>query len=313
MVSIIVLTYKNFQNLKNNIRSIAEQKYDDYEVIIQDDGSPNFNFAFVESLVKQSGKPDKFHIERNEKNLGTVKNMNKAIKKTHGDIIVPLSQDDIFFDSDTLSLIVEAFNKGDKNVFQGKRIGEKSKLIRPNKEEEFYFTDKASKDCKWFRMAMSSYLSGASLYWKKETLEEVGFFDENYVLLEDYPVMLKLIEKDISVGLINSITVKYGEDGISSNHASVEMINDCIRMYTTINENAETILSSVFCKKMLKHQLNEWLSIAGEKERFDIKLIDIYFFLLYTKILSILTGIDINTLRFRTLWASEIKSRKNAG
>ena len=43
-VSVVVLTYKKFDNLQNNINSVLKQDYTNYEVIIHDDGSDNFDF-----------------------------------------------------------------------------------------------------------------------------------------------------------------------------------------------------------------------------------------------------------------------------
>ena len=47
-ISIVVLTYRNFTNIQNNIKSIAKQTYKDYEVIIQDDGSPELYLGDVD-------------------------------------------------------------------------------------------------------------------------------------------------------------------------------------------------------------------------------------------------------------------------
>ena len=42
LATVVVLTYKQFDNLQRNLNSIFIQTYDNIEIIISDDGSQNF-------------------------------------------------------------------------------------------------------------------------------------------------------------------------------------------------------------------------------------------------------------------------------
>ena len=46
----MILTYNNFQYLKQCIDSVYNQEYKNIEIIIGDDGSKNFDRKYIESL-----------------------------------------------------------------------------------------------------------------------------------------------------------------------------------------------------------------------------------------------------------------------
>ena len=74
LVTVVVLTFRRFDNLENNINSILSQSYRNIEVIISDDGSENFDELKIKSLFSEN-KNMKFHIIHSKKNFGTVKNL----------------------------------------------------------------------------------------------------------------------------------------------------------------------------------------------------------------------------------------------
>lgn len=118
-VTIVTLTYRDFSELNKTIESVFEQDFSEIEsveYVIADDGSENFNKELVDLAVKKhqsnNDTPVKVIIYSNTKNVGTVKSFNKAISISHGDIVVPLSASDEFYDSMAVSSIVKEF----KNV-----------------------------------------------------------------------------------------------------------------------------------------------------------------------------------------------------
>ena len=51
LVSVGVLVYKNFHYIKDVINSILEQDYPNIELIISDDGSPDFCAKEIENYI----------------------------------------------------------------------------------------------------------------------------------------------------------------------------------------------------------------------------------------------------------------------
>lgn len=94
MISIAMATYNGEEFLEKQLDSILHQTIQEFEVVVCDDQSKDSTWQ----ILKQYAKRDKrFHIYRNEKNLGFKKNFEKAIGLTQGDYIALCDQDDIWY------------------------------------------------------------------------------------------------------------------------------------------------------------------------------------------------------------------------
>lgn len=215
-VSVIVLTYNDFSTLSRCIDSIFIQDYEDIEIVIQDDGSKNFDMNIVETeLQYKKNNIKNIIVNHNKKNVGTVKNYNLAVKCSTGEYIVPLASDDQFYDSGVISNIVNYFNKENCNVCTALVKGELSHYVFPTNNEIKLFNYENIQMYKEHLFA-SNFICGAALYWKKKYLVDIGYFDESFVLVEDYPIVLHLIELNQQVSFMKKITVIHGENGIST-------------------------------------------------------------------------------------------------
>lgn len=216
LVSVIVLTFRRFDNLENNINSILSQSYRNVEIIISDDGSDNFNKEKIELLFK--GTSFKYKIFHTSNNLGTVKNFNRAIENSNGKYIIPLSQDDCFANSTVIEHIVTFFEKNNCEILTAKRKGITSGMVFPNDEDCNLLL--GNKQDLIERLLVSNFISGACTYYTKESLIRNGMFDPEFVLLEDYPYYLKVVLNGKKIDFLDEIVINYGESGVSSGNVT---------------------------------------------------------------------------------------------
>lgn len=92
-ISIGITTFKRPEKLINCIRSIFNQTYKDYEIIIGND-DPNQK---ITSKINDLFSNSKIRIINNDKNLGERDNMNNLLKIASGEYFIWLSDDDILF------------------------------------------------------------------------------------------------------------------------------------------------------------------------------------------------------------------------
>lgn len=129
-VSIVVMCYKNEDNLLKTIQSILMQTFKDYQIIISDDCSPRFNNAILKQIKNKLDQEQvNYLINKNEHNIGTVKHFNNLIKFSSGEIIVPLSCGDEFYNKDVLKNIVNMFNISNYSVITGRREAMKTERL----------------------------------------------------------------------------------------------------------------------------------------------------------------------------------------
>ena len=91
MISIIIPTYNNSQQLINTIEGISKQNYDNIEIIIIDDASTDDTKNQIEKL-----KNEKIKYYYNVDNLGTTQSRLRGIKHASGEYVAFLDHDDFW-------------------------------------------------------------------------------------------------------------------------------------------------------------------------------------------------------------------------
>ncbi len=90
LVSVVIPTYKRTYYLKQTLESIQKQTFQDFEIIVVDDGTPNDdNLLLCNSL-------DKVHYIKIENSGGPAKPRNVGIKKAKGKYIAFVDDDDLW-------------------------------------------------------------------------------------------------------------------------------------------------------------------------------------------------------------------------
>lgn len=91
-VSIALATYNGEKYLREQIDSFFSQTYENLEIIVSDDCSTDSTL----DILKEYKKSHKLKYSVNKKNLGFVKNFEKAVSMCKGEYIALADQDDIW-------------------------------------------------------------------------------------------------------------------------------------------------------------------------------------------------------------------------
>jgi len=187
-ISIVILTFNSIEFIKSCLDSIFNQDYQDFEIIIVDNGSRDGTSDFIRKEY-----PWVILIE-NKQNLGACRARNQGIKESRGEWILTLDCD-IVLKKDFLFRLL--------NVI--KDLSPQSGMIQPkilNVDREtiystgiflssirrFYDMDKGKKDNEKFNR--SRYVFGAcsaAAVYNRQMLEAIkedtGYFDERFFFL----------------------------------------------------------------------------------------------------------------------------------
>ena len=100
--SIVVVTYNpDKYKLRLTLKSILEQSYKDYEIVVSDDGSEENHFEYIEQIFDEYNFND-YVLVPHKKNQGTVKNLISAMEYAKGEYIRDFGPGDMFYSKDTL-------------------------------------------------------------------------------------------------------------------------------------------------------------------------------------------------------------------
>ena len=93
-VSIIMPSFNSSKFLNDAVRSVIDQSFENWELLICDDGSTDGSVALAEEWVKQDGRIFLLH---NEFNKGAAGARNTCLRKARGRFIAFLDSDDLWF------------------------------------------------------------------------------------------------------------------------------------------------------------------------------------------------------------------------
>ena len=224
LVSIVTLIYKKYDKLEETILSVLNQDYPNIEYIISDDGSPDFPYEIIDSIVKKNNKNGfQIKIFHNSTNRGTVKNANYSYKQANGDYFINLSSGDKFFNTNTISQIIDRFGRTNCDVMVTSRIlytGEYSPVCYlPHKEEREIIYKFNAKEKGMYKALILGELydavSGSAMHCTRQVLEKFNYFDEKYILWEDGPFMAKYCYENKIETAYDIISIWYQDGGIS--------------------------------------------------------------------------------------------------
>lgn len=106
MISIIVPCFNNERYIEKCLKSIVDQSYKDFEVIIINDGSTDNSKTIIEKLIK---KRQNFHL-LNQKNMGVSTARNKGLEFAKGKYVCFVDADD-YIEKDYLKLLLSSLEK----------------------------------------------------------------------------------------------------------------------------------------------------------------------------------------------------------
>ena len=177
MVSVIIPNYNKSKYVKETILSVLNQDYKDWECIIIDDFSSDNSVSVISNLIKNEKR---FHLMKNSSNCGANFSRNIGLKKSKGDFVMFLDADDIL-SPNCLSLRLDKLlceNDLDFGVFP---IGTFHKNIG---DDEFVWNNFSGVHLDRFLYHDLPWLI-CSVIWKKEFLDNLGGFSEDFHRMQD--------------------------------------------------------------------------------------------------------------------------------
>ncbi|WP_407535968.1 glycosyltransferase family 2 protein [Cetobacterium somerae] len=212
LVSIIVLTYNSEKTIIKTLESIKNQTYKNIEIIITDDGSKDKTLNLVMKWKDENKfESRKIEIIRSVKNTGIPKNCNRGLKKSNGNYIKFIAGDDILL-NDCIEKNYNFLIKNKKRICFSKMLWFTEENNEFNFEKIFYFKKlslKKNAEEQYRLMLRNPENIAPTVFFQKSLLKEIQGFDENFIILEDYPMWLKILKKGIKIEFLNEITVLY--------------------------------------------------------------------------------------------------------
>lgn len=220
LITVITLSYRS-KYLFETVRSVLTQSYPNIQYIISDDATEGFDAEGLRHMIKAEnrGNIQQLQIFVNESNQGTVANFNRALREAKGTYIFPLAADDAYVAEDSLEKWTEAFISGRDSIMCAccENYDEDMAVFRGRWPRPDQMRLLQTRSCKriYRYMERQKILPGCTMARTRDSLKTLGYYDERYRLLEDYPFMMRTLRQGIPIGFWPESAVRHRSGGVS--------------------------------------------------------------------------------------------------
>jgi glycosyltransferase involved in cell wall biosynthesis len=305
LVSIIVPSYNKGDYIVETIKSVIEQTYSNWELIIIEDGSTDNSVQIITKFVELDKR---IILINSKKNAGANVCRNIGINAAKGEYLIFLDADDIL-NKNCLSNRIKIISKNPKLDFTVHTLQVFNKTIGDSKFN-------------WYpnvKMPLKNFLSHSLPWqtmqpiWKLEFVLKINGFDENFKRLQDVEFHTRaLMQPNVNYLLFNELPDCYLRiDNDRKNFNEFEFLNRwvnsvqlyCDKFYGIIKKNNRNyllgtiyrVIEQVSYQNRLKSiNLNQFLELQA-----TIKNIQIYQSINFLKRFYLYLGWEYNKQKIR--------------
>lgn len=224
-VSVIILSYRNYEVIYDAINSTLNQDYNNIELIISNDNSDDFDIDELNNFF--DGYRDKFPnisnviINKNEKNLGTVKHVNKLVQMSSGEYFKLLAADDLFITDDAISQYVSYMENNDDAYFVVAQSAAYSNDLKqflryiPSDEQMKLLSTTTAQE-QFHILAKDCIINAPAVFFARKYIDKFGYFDDKYFFADDWPAWISFTRNGNKIFVLDKPLVVYRFGGISN-------------------------------------------------------------------------------------------------
>lgn len=213
MVSVIIPTYNRADSVGMSIQSVLNQTWQDFEIIVVDDGSTDNTRQVVERF-----DDGRIRYICMEKNGGASRARNEGIRQAKCDFIAFLDSDDEWMPRKLEKQMQVMLQASEKVGLVYCRMG------GCKKDGSFIYCPELSLKKEQLEgnlladLVEHNVIGTPAMLVRRKCLEQVGGFDEGLRCLEDWELILRIAEK-WEIGFVDDILVEvhFSEGGVSKN------------------------------------------------------------------------------------------------
>ena len=233
-ISVVIPTYNRRQTIGRSIDSILNQTLFPSEIIVVDDGSTDGTSDYI-----QSNFPSIRLLQQSNKGVSSARNM--GIRSSNSDWVALLDSDDEWFPKKLEKQVMTLSQNLDIKFCHTEEIwirnGVRVNQMKKHQKYGGHIFNKCLDMCR---------ISPSSVLFHRSILDDVGYFDKDQKVCEDYDLWLRITAKYLVLYIDESLIKKYGghedqlskvKDGIESHRIKV-LEKLIMQKFTSVQKNA---------------------------------------------------------------------------
>lgn len=259
LVSIVMPAYNVASTIAESISSVLGQTYDNWELIVVNDGSTDETSSVLSSFLS-----DKRICVIEQENAGVAAARNRGIKQSAGEFISFLDADDLWI-KDKIARQVEMFRSSKDPalglVYSRYASFSTSLGAAQPRDDDAYYGYLAPE----MRIMVYDFIATSTVMTTSTVINDVGLFDEMLLGTEDWDLWIRILSGH-SVGLVDDVLMMYRENpqGLSKNfqkhHAEEWKV---LKKHVIGNDG---VISGISAKALFYHQMKLLSHYCAERQ-----------------------------------------------
>ncbi len=191
LVSIVIPAFNHEKFVRAAIESVISQSYENWELIIINDGSTDNTGAVIDEFAGS----EKIKIIHQE-NRGLSAVLNQGLEMAQGEYFGFLPSDDMFY-RDKLLIQVDFLNKHHSTAGVGSfqtLVDEQGRHIEDRHMEKWFSYEPCSRSDFLLKLLERNFVPAPSMLLKTQTVREAGGFDVNCRYMQDYDLWFRILK-----------------------------------------------------------------------------------------------------------------------
>lgn len=237
LISIVVPVYNTEKYIAETIESVIAQTYDNWELLLIDDGSTDSSRKIIESFVEKDSRI-KYHYKENG---GQASARNLGVKKANGEYIAFLDSDDIWLPK-KLEHQIEELIKYKPDFLYGLGYFYYPEKAKDEQLVEYDWITGERSGLEFFhQIYLGCIVNTNTVLLKRDIFERIGYFDENEIIrgTEDWDLWMRIALQIPKVygSPKRNVYYRIHEEGIHLQHA--RMIRGKITVHKKYHKHPE--------------------------------------------------------------------------
>ena len=218
-VSIIIPAYNGERTIRKAVESVLAQSFQDFEIIVVDDGSTDNTKGVVSELIMKDGRI-KYSFQDNSG--GPARPINEGIKISKGEYLAFLEQDDEWLPEKLEKQIYFIESRANLGIIS---CGAFIKSDTSGRQRKFEFTCGKSTDF-WFKSMLENknfFYNLSTLLIKKNVYKEI-YFDEKLKIATDLDFYIRMMPSGFDAVSEPLVIYHSNQNSLSKSKKSLSLI-----------------------------------------------------------------------------------------
>ena len=244
--SIVIATFNSEKTIKECLKSVKTQSFENYEIVIIDNNSTDRSLKIIKKLNFKKIKII------SETDTGIYDALNKGIKKSSGEVISILHSDDLYSNQNVLKNVYNKFSKNIDIVYGNLIYVQRNNINIPVRKWIGKLSNKNNFYKGW-------HPPHPTFFAKRTLYKKYGYYNNNIGNPADVELMFRfLIKHKISSRHLNRILIKMRYGGVS-NKKLISILKQNLKILQILKIDKKPIKIFIFFVNKIKSRVNQFI------------------------------------------------------